>query len=230
MLRCCTILVLTGVPIVVIGAPIPKEDDAVKIRRVYGETIDPDRDCKFEMVNEKLRLTIPGKQHFVERKRNNAPRVAREIEGDFTASVRVTFPIRPAKGLESHQADSAIASAGVIAWSDDDGEMVWILRAEFPIGGKQQQGFLSNRVKPKVNEYHNLYGLNLEQTEAAYVRLERKGNKVSPTYSCDGKEWYSTFEVEVGWGKKVKVGMIAENGYKVPFVVTFDKYQLEQPK
>jgi regulation of enolase protein 1 (concanavalin A-like superfamily) len=230
MLRCCTIVVLACVPIVVIAAPIPKEDDAARIRRAYGETIDPDRDCKFEMKSEKLRLTIPGKQHFLERKLHNAPRVAREIEGDFTLSVRVTFPIRPAKGLEAHQADSAIASAGVIAWSDDDDEMVWILRSEFPLGGEQRQGFLSNRVKPKVNEYHTLWGLNLEQTEAAYVRLERNGNKVSPTYSGDGKKWDSTFEVEVGWGKKVKVGLIAENGYKVPFVATFDEYKLEQPK
>src|SRR5262245_23570907 len=108
MLRCCAILVLACVPIMAIAAPIPKEDDAVRIRRVYGETIDPDRDCKFEMTGEKLRLTIPGKQHFVERKLYNAPRVAREIEGDFTLTVRVTFPIRPAKGLEAHQADNAI--------------------------------------------------------------------------------------------------------------------------
>jgi regulation of enolase protein 1 (concanavalin A-like superfamily) len=231
MSRCCTILALACVPIVVLAAPVPKEDDAARIlRRTYGETIDRDGDCKFEMPSEKLRLTIPGKPHFLERKLNNAPRVAREIEGDFTITVRVTFPIRPAKGLEAHQADSAIASAGVIAWSDDDGEMVWILRSEFPIGGEQRQGFLSNRVKPKGNEYHNLYGLNLEPTGSAYLRIARQGSKVSPTYSGDGKTWYTTFEPEVGWGKKVKVGVIAEHGYKVPFVATFDEYKLEQPK
>src|SRR5438093_620042 len=101
MLRCCEILVLACVPLVAVAAPVPKEVDAGRMRRSYGEAIDPDRDCKFEMLVEKLRLTIPGKPHFVERKLGNAPRVAREVEGDFTITVRVTFPIRPAKGLES---------------------------------------------------------------------------------------------------------------------------------
>lgn len=229
MLRCSALLLFACVPIFAFAAPLPKESEAARMRRIYGEIIDKDKDCTFDMAGDKLRIKIPGKEHFVERKLFNAPRVAREYEGDFTVTVRVTFPIRPAKGLEAHQAANAIASAGVIAWSDD-GEMVWIMRAEFPIGKEQRQGFLSNRVRPNVNEYHNLYGLNLEHTEAAYLRLERKGNKVSPTYSPDGKKWYSTFEVEVGWGKKVKIGMIAENGYKSPFLATFDEYKVEQSK
>jgi regulation of enolase protein 1 (concanavalin A-like superfamily) len=230
MIRCYSILVLAGVPLLAIAAPIPKEDDAARIRRMYGDVTDRDRACKFEMAGAGLRLTIPGKQHFVERKLANAPRVGRVVEGDFTLTARVSFPVRPAKGLEPHQPDNAIATAGVMAWSEDNGDMVWITRAEFPINGEQRQGILSNRVHPNVNEYHNLYGLNLEQADSTYVRIERKGNKVTPTYSPDGKTWYRTFEVDVSWGRRVKVGMTAENGYKTPFVATFDRYSLEQPK
>jgi hypothetical protein len=52
-------------------------------------------------------------------------------------------------------------------------------------------------------------------------------------YSRDGKEWTPDNFIDplpIGWGETVKVGIIAENGYKARFEATFDEYKLTQPK
>ena len=62
----------------------------------WGKPVDPDGDCKFSVAGPRLTLSVPGTPHalVIERNQMNAPRVVREVEGDFVAQVKVVghFP------------------------------------------------------------------------------------------------------------------------------------------
>src|SRR5438309_1058286 len=64
----------------------------------WGKVTDPDGDCTFKEDKGKLTITVPAGFHGLHPKRAmNAPRVLREVEGDFTATVKVTCALKPGK-------------------------------------------------------------------------------------------------------------------------------------
>lgn len=217
----------------VAAAPVPKEDDAARMRRIYGTPEDPDKDCTFKMVGDKLRIEIPAKHHSMNPNPGfmNAPRVVGEVEGDFTAVVRVTFPIRPAPGPKADEDFNKFATGGLVAWVSDE-ENCQVLRREQDVNGKPREKFV------RCLRLRNYTGVSVggigpavqDWPDAGYLRLTRDGKKLRAAHSRDGKEWKEHDAVEAGWGGKVKVGLIAENGYNAPFEVTFDEYKLTVPK
>src|SRR5262245_45813415 len=84
-------------PLAVRAAPVPPEDDVAKLQRAYGAWSDPEKDSRWTLKDGELRVSLPRADRLlgVERQgaTNNAPRVLREVEGDFTAVVRVSFPL-----------------------------------------------------------------------------------------------------------------------------------------
>src|SRR5262245_38221240 len=109
-----------------VAAPVPDEN---QIRDRYGNWVDPDRDCKLEVKGGKLRVAIPDKLHSMNYNaaKYNAPRLWREVEGDFTAVVRVSFPIPGGGGPFAVTNRWAYHGAGLIAWASDD-DHVRVLR------------------------------------------------------------------------------------------------------
>ncbi|HEY7326293.1 MAG TPA: hypothetical protein VH592_01540 [Gemmataceae bacterium] len=57
----------------------------------WGSPIDPDKDCKISRAGNALTIEMPGNDHDYDpiRKRFNAPRLLRDMEGDFKIQVRV---------------------------------------------------------------------------------------------------------------------------------------------
>jgi hypothetical protein len=103
-----------------IAAPPPREDDAGKILRLYGEVLDPDNDCKFTLTGTKIAITVPGSDHILafERGKTNAPRVLKEQEGDFTATVTLDggYP-KTAKSVVMGR--NPFNGAGLLIYADD---------------------------------------------------------------------------------------------------------------
>src|SRR4051812_586702 len=77
---------------VLAGASMPGEQGEVLEIRGWGTAIDPDGDCKFSVEKGRVAIAIPGTVHALsaERGQVNAPRVLREVEGDFIAQVKVS--------------------------------------------------------------------------------------------------------------------------------------------
>ena len=63
----------------------------------WGRVVEPDRDCEVALQDGALRVKIPGKPHdfAAEVPSFNAPRVVREVQGDFIAEVVVGGSIAP---------------------------------------------------------------------------------------------------------------------------------------
>jgi type 1 fimbria pilin len=57
----------------------------------WGDVVDPSKDCEFKPDGNRLTIVVPGTKHdlSIETGDITAPRVLREIEGDFIAQVKV---------------------------------------------------------------------------------------------------------------------------------------------
>lgn len=93
-----------------LAAPAPDP-----FRSGWGNPVDPSRDCKISRNGGVLTIELPGTDHDYDpiRKHLNAPRIVRDIEGDFDLRVRVRIDCRHSakstvKGLPS------CVSAGVL--------------------------------------------------------------------------------------------------------------------
>ena len=211
-----------------IAAPVPPENDGARMRRIYGTTVDTAGDSTFELRGTSLRIAIPAQPRWAISylQLGNASRAERAIKGDFTAVVRVEFPILPRSEIKNVE---PAACAGLVA-STEDGEHVRVAREVRYYDGKWIESFQTWHTRPLESRGHGVMGGPKGEPVTALVRLSRKGQQVMTAYSRDGKDWSEIGEWTVAWSDTVKIGVVAENGCNTPFSVTFDKYSLTQPK
>jgi hypothetical protein len=214
-----------------LGAPPPREDDALKIQRLFGEVIDPDGDCKFTLTGAKISITTPGTDHSLtfERGKTNAPRVVKEWDGDFRASVTVeaNFP-KSAKGVVMGR--NPFHGAGLLVYASDKTYLQlqvariqpadrepsfyasWELRidGEWPRRGKATDGLLPHD-KP------------------VSLRIVRTGDRFDGSHSTDGgKTWTDLPAIQTTLPAKVKVGILAGHNSDAVFAPTFENLTVEK--
>jgi regulation of enolase protein 1 (concanavalin A-like superfamily) len=226
MSRWSLLSLLVCTPFGVLAAPVPPEDEVAKLQRAYGTWSDPDKDSRYTLKEGELRISLPAENRHLgvirQGATNNAPRVLREVEGNFTAVVRVACPTpkRVPKGFWPS------CSGGLLAWESHQKYMV-IQYCSGNVNGNTE-AIWSNHISEAEN-LMTVQGFG-EPTKTAFVRLKREGDKVTPGWSLDGKKWKDFKEAKVNWGAKVKVGLVAENCLEVPVEITFDQYSLTLPK
>jgi regulation of enolase protein 1 (concanavalin A-like superfamily) len=220
------LLMLACFPFALCAAQVKKEDDAAKLERAYGAWTDADKDCKYVLKDGELRVSLPAAWHIMWKQRrgakNNAPRVLREVEGDFTAVVRVKFQV-PKSVPEEHW---PYCSGGLVAWESEKEHLV-IRRCGGAVNGYPEAVWSHHVTTAGTTDSV----LELDKpAESAFLRLKREGKKAIVGWSRDGKAWKEFEPADVAWGAKVKVGVVAENCLDVPMEITFDQYSLTQPK
>jgi hypothetical protein len=84
-------------------------------RSGWGTPVDPNRDCKISRDGGVLTIEMPGSVHDYDpiRERFNAPRILRDIEGDFEIKVRIRIECRPSVSSTVNDQPSFI-SAGFL--------------------------------------------------------------------------------------------------------------------
>lgn len=230
MLRRAILVFLCCAPLGAFAAPVPKEDDTARMLRVYGVKSDPSGDAKFDMAGERLWVTVPERPQSPMRDRSANPgplagaRVWRDVKGDFTAVVRVAFPIRP--DAKAGHANPARA-AGLVAWAAD-GNHAGLARVEEVAGIRMWEAVhltythsLGVRTASRAPD---------KSADALFLRLSRRGDTIVSGYSCDGKTWHDLSTDEVEWPAAVKVGVYVKNFSDAKLEVLFDEYALDLPK
>jgi hypothetical protein len=225
-MRCCWIALFVGVPIAALAAPVPPDDEVAKLQRAYGTWSAPDKTCSYTLKGGEPRISLPADDQLLGADRvgakNNAPRVLREVEGDFTATVRVTFPT-PGKLPKGYW---PYWSGGLVAWESEDQYLV-VRRFNGAVNASEDGIYCHNR-NTTVN---TLLCQGFRKTvDQAFLRLQREGQKATVGWSLDGTKWTDFRPLDVAWGAKVKVGVVAENCIGVPVEITFDRYSLTAPK
>jgi len=226
MCRFIFALVLLLATCTVLGAPAPKGS--------WDRPIDPDQDCKFASRGGTVTIEIPGTDHDLapKRKRFNAPRVLRQVEGDFVMQARVSGSFHPSPKSSADGEDPSVAAGLVLIPADGN-----CIRLEygayrrkgeqrscpaFRVRGEQLINLEIDWDVPRKKDTH------AKTEEDIYSRLVRRGHFIYEAISPDGEEW--TYEYRLEDRKlpaKLKVGLAAYSTSTEPFKAHFDKFKLQ---
>jgi regulation of enolase protein 1 (concanavalin A-like superfamily) len=204
------------------GTPAP-EPKGVEMPG-WGLKIDPDNDCEITDLKKSLRFNVPAKRHDLtpDFSMVNAPRVMREVEGDFVVTVKVVGEFRPG-GRSTNPRGVPYNGAGILVWSDP-ANFIRFERAAVARPGK-------------IHTYVN-FGEYDGGTAAAnhneammggdcWMRIERKGSRIHGSVSFDGTTWKELKPIQTVWPATLKVGVTAVSSSGLPFAVTFEEFDLK---
>jgi len=193
----------------------------------WDKPVDPDKDCKFIRYKDTLTIEVPpGKNHglAVEIDLTNAPRLLRDVEGDFVAQVRVEGTFLPSENSSNRQRLSFIG-AGLVLMKEER-TYIRLERAALHVRGE-----IKHYTNWELREDGKWLlagntGVQPLEDEAAYLRLQRKGDKLLASVSHDGKEWKELKPLEVKLPAKLKLGVSLSTSSMDAFAPQFDQFQL----
>jgi RNA polymerase sigma factor (sigma-70 family) len=194
--------------------------------RGWGVAFDPEDDCRFAVVKDKLTLTVPRSVHAVapELGRMNAPRVLQEVEGDFIAQVKVSgvFPERAASMVEGRR---PYHGAGLLVFQDEKNfarlESAGMIYDEKHYQFANFEARLAGKLGRQGDaEEHPLVGVD------CYLRLERRGDRLIASVSRDGVRWDALEPLTTRLGLRLLVGVTAGQNTSTGFSPTFSGYKL----
>jgi hypothetical protein len=188
-------------------------------------------------------------------KLDTAPRLVREVTGDFVLTVRVHVSLDKDAGLAKEMAvvktgrnrneyiwpflaagvefdceGETRVRYGFSRWRDDQG---------FQVGNPFQRTVRRGPDRPQPDFYGGyaspdpVHGGRLSKADpdALTIRYTRRGDTVLTSGSLDGRTWFEMLKLE-GWVPKdqVKVSLFAHHGSDKEHTVTFSEYTLEPLK
>lgn len=222
-------LLLVALAVCLIAGPaVTGEKEAQKIEG-WGTVTDPDGDCKVKGDKGKVTVTVPATNHNLHPVRGmNAPRVLREVEGDFTATVKVTGMFKPGdKG--TGLSPTPWNSAGLLLW---DSDMNYLRLERTALWGNGQQllcfapGFEYWKDGQIKEQNKRIETADFFKGNSTWLKLDRQGDNVTASYSHDRREWTEAKQAAVEFPKKVQIGVAAVNSSDAPFTVEFEDFKV----
>jgi regulation of enolase protein 1 (concanavalin A-like superfamily) len=190
----------------------------------WGEVGDPAGDCQIRLDKKKLTIAIPGTKHDLSAELGDvtAPRVLREIEGDFIAQLKVA-------GNVSHAGQALVDrylpyhGAGLLLLVDGR-TYVRFERAAIarPDGGGAHYANFEAR---KEGRRASASTARLPDVDT-YLRLERRGGQLIASVSEDGLRWAPLKPISVELPRRVKLGVVAVNTSSDPFKAEFSEWDV----
>ncbi|HEX3314959.1 MAG TPA: hypothetical protein VHR72_08720 [Gemmataceae bacterium] len=188
--------------------------------RGWGDVVDSDNDCSVGVNGTKVVMKIPDAAHDFagELNRWNAPRIVRDIKGDFIAEVKVSGEFKPVEGSNIPTRRS-YNGAGILLISDKNNH-VSLQRGTVYFDEKVRH-YLNFELRKDAELPISLSEIELADADA-YLRLERRGKKVYGMGSNDGINWKSYDPIEVDFPDKLTLAVAAINSSKAPFTCAFE--------
>lgn len=225
-----TLLVMALVAPFAPAAPPPKGEPA-RMEKLFGTPVDPDKDCTFKLDRKKLVITVPDKAHPVATqagKLATAPRVLREVTGDFVARVKVVCRLPQvarakvgksweyAAGLIVEQNERRYVSIEItrFATTTTDGPLTQLHRRACWDG-------------TAITTCTNDGKTDLEAE--TWLELARVGDRIHvATTHNSGQTWDSISDpVRHTLPQDIKVGLIAGHSGPAGFTATFEDFTVE---
>jgi regulation of enolase protein 1 (concanavalin A-like superfamily) len=214
----------------VLAAPAP-----VPFKTGWNKPVDPHHDCKFAIKGSTLTIEVPGSDHDFAPKRRlfNAPRLLRDIEGDFLLQVRVSGTFNPS-AKSTVEGETPSVAAGLLLIPDDEN----CVRLEYSVFRHRDRLTNAYSIRTRGERIWNTetggiqtniknwpQGTELKQF---YLRMERRGDFVYFRVNTEDREWKQG-NINMGiphLPAKVKVGLAAYSNSTEPFKPTFDEFKL----
>lgn len=228
-----TLLFLIAAPLL-LAAPVPKESDAQKLAKLFGMPVDPLKDCKFTLDGTKLTINVGKGDHDLSTQNNvlNAPRVLKEIEGDFEMAVKVNCKYPKEAKAGTDRATIVFYGLGLLVW-DNEKNYVRLEKAYVDsLDGSPVYSYGSWELfaDGKWLRAGSSADYVFDPTDTAYLKLARKGNAFTASISKDGKEWKELEPIKAEMSKTLKVGVVAVHICDTPFNAVFEDYSLKATK
>lgn len=202
----------------------PKAEAVGKELAGWGSAVDPDGDCELGPDGAALVVKVPGTLHDLNADidKFNAPRVLRDVEGDFSMTVKVAGDFKP--GPKSNNPKSVpYNGGGLVVWRDSDN---YIRLERGAIVRKEKLGTFATfeeREGGSRGAQHN----GTLAPGPVWLRLERRGSRVAGFTSKDGRQWTALRPIDTVWPDEIKVGLVAVNSSNEPLAVRFEDLQFK---
>jgi regulation of enolase protein 1 (concanavalin A-like superfamily) len=192
----------------------------------WGIAVDPDRDCRIGLEGEKLTITVPPKRHdlSIEVGNVNAPRVLQNIKGDFIAQIKISGKVRHT-GNPTSEHFLAYHGAGLLLWQDER-TYIRLERASVvqeKAGAVHYANFELRQNGKRVDVENTAIRIS---DQDAYLRLERRGDRVFGSVSTDGVRWMSFDPYVVNLHAELRLGVAAINTSTAPYKAEFDEFEV----
>jgi squalene-hopene/tetraprenyl-beta-curcumene cyclase len=188
----------------------------------WGDVVDPDGDCQIAVKGGKLSIGLPGTLYDlgVEVGQVNAPRVLRDVEGDFVAEVKVEGKFEPG-GKCTRPGGFPYNGAGLLLWNDQN-NYLRLERAAILRDGKLIPYV---NFEERSNRRPSGGGASIPN-EPVSLRLARRGSEITASVSTDGRSWHQLKTFTVRYPARVKVGVAAVNSASRPFEAEFEGFRV----
>ena len=197
----------------------------VEVLAEGSHVIDPDGDCRVLLDRAENRATIfvPGAAHLLSADigRMNAPRILRDIRGEFEVRVKVTGAGHPGgRGTTTQYAP--YHGAGLLLWQDPENYVRLEIAADIRKG--------------KVTPYANFElrqagllatsrGLKIEDGTTD-LRLRRRGDEIHGAFSLDGDHWTPFPPMVAKFEDRLEIGVVAVSSSSKPMTAGFEGFRV----
>jgi regulation of enolase protein 1 (concanavalin A-like superfamily) len=224
-------LVATGVVaaagLLAAPAPFPRPPRAPRVwLDGWDKPVDPVGDCLFERKGDRLTIIVPGPGHGLDEHgddRLNAPRLMRDVAGDFIVQVRVGGSFGPPGRDGNHERHQA----GILVLFGAN--RVSHFRGVRPSKEGLYQylgGGFWNGTRPQGHSYFDPV-TPLGQT--VVLRLERRGQRLILKVSPNRGVWKTSAcsdRADFHLPQRLKVGVFAESTAGGTLMAVFDQFKL----
>ena len=223
-------LIALAVAVCLVAAAALARDAKPRTIRGWGTVTDPDGDCTVKTGKDKLTITVPGGTHDLNAAVGmSSPRVLKEIEGDFTIQVKVTGDFDPGDKAGNARA-TPFNGAGLLVWQDAK-NYIRMERNRYWVAGQGKYACYPPLLEYfKDGQYQNTDpDPTLDEFfkgKSTWLKLQRRGDKVTASYSHDGQEWTEVKEIDAELAKKLKVGVAVVNTSAKSFAAEFAERKL----
>jgi regulation of enolase protein 1 (concanavalin A-like superfamily) len=195
----------------------------------WGEVVDPLGDCGFTQAGDRLTVTVPGDpSHNLNPTAGfnfDAPRILRDIEGDFEAHVTV-LPYPLPQSAASTSPSVPYVGAGLVVWQDET-HFLRLFRSWMPTA--------NTFIHP---EWYGEGAAPAEKTPSVpdlptHLRVRRAGGSLQLAVSLDGKAWTDVTTTNLRLTDRVRVGVAVVNSVNQEFTARFEGFtvtNLAQPE
>lgn len=198
----------------------------------WGEVVDPTGSCEIQQSETHVEITAPGGHYNLMVGTNqDAPRVLREISGDFKAVAKISGAFDP--GQKSANGGSSFNGGGFLIWGGEEN----YLRFERDVW-KWEGSDKENSYRPLV-EYWRAggsrsaigYGSIPEyRDEGIWFEVSRVGNAFVLRASHDKEEWIDVGTLKTELPDPVQVGFSVVNSSIKPCAVKFSDISVSVSK
>ncbi len=192
----------------------------------------------FHRKGDKLTITVrgtgrcKGEARAPGQERESAPRLLRDVEGDFVVQVRVAGEFRPGAGPRGFCSAGILLVDATTDWEVKLQAVVFAGNTIAVVGEQLDQG--SSTVTHVLNDPTGIGEVEDDKGPLGrppYLRVERRSDSVQMAFSHDNKRWKRVLlERKIKLGRKLKVGVRAEVAPEGTFEPIFDQFKLTRLK